>query len=76
MTQKEKLIELIAKKPQPYTYEQLAGYLLANGVVIPVRCEECTHGENDGTGIQCRKYNKQFSNYDFCSYGERRSSNK
>lgn len=51
-----------------------ADYLLANGVVVPVLCNECTHGEDDGTGIQCHKHNKQFGDYDFCSYGER--SNK
>lgn len=48
MTQREKLIELIREAQKGNMLVQwgdIANHLLANGVVIPVRCEECVmHG--------------------------------
>lgn len=80
MTEKERLIELLTKVQYLGGLEEkIADYLIANGVKIPVRCEECKY--NHGKAIFCENYircersgtvrNKSY----FCSYGERRADN-
>ena len=84
MTQKERLVELIAKydklqleegKDDLYYYEHAADYLLDNGVRRVVRCYECEYlgikGLMDG---YCRKdIMGLVSPNDYCSRGERRN---
>ena len=46
MTDREKLIELLKKADSAtwgQTYETYADYLLANGVIVPIRCENCEY---------------------------------
>ena len=75
MTEREKLIELIANKPQPYTYESFADYLLANGVKIPVWCKDCKHRGTDDCpmhyhGIEPNEDFLKAVDNDWCCYGE------
>ena len=80
MTEREKLVELIANKPQPYTHESFADYLLDSGVRLPVRCSECKHHStyvcrNDFTGIihRCEYGIGTYDDDFYCAYGEKRS---
>ena len=88
MNDREKLIALLAEV-LPYSHgcpeyllrakaEMIADHLLANGVTIPTRCEDCKYkfsanGHNkdgcplDGVGLM--------HDDDFCSCGERRDNN-
>lgn len=72
MGMREKLIELT-------TSERLADYLIANGVTIPVRCENCKKGHPElapNGGVWCAKWNHVFCNDGFCSFGEKGISRK
>lgn len=52
--------------------EQIADYLIANGVTIPVRCRDCTMkgDEEECPLLSMAQYTEDM---DFCSYGERRT---
>ena len=41
MGMREKLIELLEDVWSADTWEEIADYLIANGVTIPVRCKDC-----------------------------------
>lgn len=76
MTQREKLIDIMAGSPviSIASYEstrELADYLIANGVVVlPCRCKDCKYfdGEPGQPNIQCSQMHED----DFCSYGVRK----
>lgn len=91
MNQREKLIELLDiaflnsddNYGMPNT-EQVADYLLDNGVVLPCRCENCECGYNwmnDGTGKigKCAFLigDNQYVVADgFCNLGERKGGDE
>ena len=56
--------------------EELIDHLIANGVTIPVRCNDCKHWQESVDGIHkwCPlMMDKETKPDDFCSYGERRT---
>ena len=69
--------------------DDMAKYLIANGVTIPVRCKDCKHKTvtSDGMVCECALPTKRMQDYyiygstilarvepdAFCSYGERRT---
>lgn len=69
---KEQLIELITKEGSVYevnAIEQLADYLLENGVVVVVRCKDCDVPHNKWTG--CPNLNGLIPYGDFyCAKGK------
>lgn len=92
-TDRDKLIELLNNKQQYgiateeppeaiYTIEnhQLADYLLANGVIVPVRCKDCKYcelrypakeiGKEAIEGYYCFANKRYLKSTDFCSCGE------
>lgn len=82
MEQREKLIELldIAFLDSDDNYGmpntgQVADNLIANGVVVPVRCRECVYwqsGENEAEKWEyCRRHRIDIGPHSFCSHGER-----
>lgn len=85
MTDREKLVELLEYGMGKYFLlhfesEIIADVLVANGVRIPVKCEECAHRIEDkdfARGHYCKKRPSNGGYFcednDFCSYGERRS---
>lgn len=81
---RKKLIELIIGGHQKYyepdsvgnTYEVIADHLIANGVTIPVRCQDCKHWKNEINGCTEDKRFCDIGFYmvhkdGFCSFGER-----
>ena len=87
MTDRDRLIELIQNSVDGcarHWAEIIADYLLANGVIVPVRCKDCKYwDENVFDPVFRLKYGKckceHWENYDsyyetdetdFCSYGE------
>ena len=91
MGMREKLIELICvpikvmpdkedmsptiRFKMPYA-EEVADFLIANGVTIPVRCKDCQHHEHYDALLYCghiRGLAGSVAPDDFCSYGERRT---
>jgi hypothetical protein len=71
---RKKLIDLLDEFPVQMEWhdnEDLANYLLSNGVWIPVRCSDCEWFKN-GT---CKNAFGlvTFEENHFCSYGERRA---
>lgn len=85
-TQREKLIELLMQDPELFfdkmgksDYENLADYLLANGVVVlPCRCGECEYHDNygrygsyvGGDVHYCTKLKFGTRDSEFCPYGK------
>ncbi len=69
--------------PDTVSNENVADYLIANGVTIPVRCEECKScmfcypekqiGKEPTPGWYCKEQKSYRRPDDFCSYGERRT---
>jgi hypothetical protein len=51
----------------------LVDMLIANGVVIPVRCKDCRYSEVIVCGRYCDRNEFYPNDDDFCSDGERRS---
>ena len=91
MTDREKLIELIDYWVEcvdlTHWYseeldESLADHLIEEGVTLPVRCEECKHGDRRFSGLclneKCcvkvdgKTYATEIHEGRFCSYGEGR----
>ena len=55
----------------------IADYLIENGVVIPVRCEECAYSERYAESrnlYECKVDKMIMRKYDFCNYGEPKES--
>ncbi len=53
----------------------LIDHLIANGVTIPVRCENCTHHDTDScpdNRVWCSMIRRYMKPDGYCSYGERR----
>lgn len=83
MTDREKLIELIeyaegmVNNDIP-TLEQIADYLIAHGVTIPVRCKDCKHRYfNEYMEEYCCEqwadgFDTVCTDEEFCSRGERK----
>ena len=86
---KEKLIELLKRFEHPVMLGDvevmkwsivlpevllaLADYLIDNGVIIPVLCEDCDHlRHNDEGGTYCAITWTDVDNDDFCSFGRRK----
>lgn len=85
MKQREKLIELLDQNygyVEEQTAENLADYLLANGVVVlPCRCCECEHYSGDSEYGVCHHWQyyldaPEVNGDDFCSYGERKGGDE
>lgn len=87
MGMREKLIDLLMDLPiTRLTYEEMekysgdvADYLLANGVTIPVRCKDCKYRILDLFGGHCCRLHKglaMVTDESFCSYGERKDYGK
>lgn len=60
----------------PYA-EEVADNLIANGVIIPVRCEDCKHRTDKldcGNYLCNRKMIGMVRPSDFCSFGERKEN--
>lgn len=77
MTDRERLIELLDHKVDDdwYTSEEIADYLLTNGVTIPVRCKDCRYCMSDIHGLWCfNDYEHNLQPDDFCSRGERKNN--
>ena len=76
-TMREKLIELLQKFPFK-TVGDHADYLIANGVTIPVMCDDCKHfTEGMAIGMCKRNPDKPIipMPYNaFCSFGERKDN--
>ena len=91
MTDKEILIESLKKgvnrakdkvrgEGSPFSWGDVADYLLANGVVKVVRCKDCKHRANYLGRIMCDLRAEKYQNSivgltateenHFCSYGE------
>lgn len=76
MAMREKLIELLMQDPELFfdrmgesDYENLADYLIANGVIIPVKCDECKYYsiDKDMCGRQvCMSTHRN----GFCDFGK------
>lgn len=77
---KDKLIELLRRSIAPEMMVQpIAEFLEENGVVLPVRCKECVHGEDNGFICRigrgsCMGGGGTFST-SYCDDGERREDN-
>ena len=80
MTDRDKLITLIMKAKSPLislaNAEKIADYLLANGVVVPIRCKDCefyTHiiqasAKWKSKTFYCtRNVNMKMNENDYCS---------
>lgn len=80
----EKLISLLCEfyltHQGPHDVAQLADFLIANGVAIPVRCKDCVNGSSMykdimlKRNVSCNKCGKIWRMNDFCSYGERKTN--
>ena len=76
---REKLIELLEDVWSADTWEEIADYLISNGVTIPVRCHECKHWKNEINGCTEDKRFCDIGFYmvhknGFCSFGERKTN--
>lgn len=81
---RERLIKLLIDSPSlevlfgsDEEYAKNADYLIANGVTIPVRCQDCKHWKNEINGCTEDKRFCDIGFYmvhkdGFCSYGERK----
>ena len=62
------------------TPEDIADYLLENGVAVTVRCKDCEkwyrHTKVDRERGDCRRYNTTKHESGFCDKGERKSKKK
>lgn len=85
LEQREKLIELlewhydVSHELTVAGIENLADYLLANGVVVlPCRCEKCEYkdGEDYGDDIWCNLHDTAMAIDGFCSYGKRKGGDE
>lgn len=78
MDQKTRLIELLQSVPTDPEGNRnvavIAKHLLANGVVVPVRCKDCKYYVSD----VCRQdlAMNLCRDDDFCSYGEKGADNE
>lgn len=59
---------------RPWT-QHLAEHLIECGAVMPIRCKDCKHGQQDGeNGVLCEYGCEEHRPYDhFCAWGERRT---
>ena len=83
MGMREKLIDLLMDLPiTRLTYEEMekysgdvADYLLATGVTIPVRCKDCWKPRKFSDGsLYCPVIQLAVGHESFCSYGERKDN--
>lgn len=86
MTDRDRLIELCDEKIRTMKFQnsdhwfdftekikEIADCLLANGVIVPVRCKDCKYCEKwSDRSIFCNKHIvfMGMNDNDFCSYGE------
>ena len=77
MTDRERLTNIIHNAQNKYLnllkFESsiLADYLIANGIIVPVRCMDCKYRTNKGIGEKFRQRYPFFPEDDFyCGYGE------
>ena len=71
---KEQLVAILEKAGYLSQYPgTMARILMENGVVIPVRCKDCAHQNEDG---DCDIHDEWFTRKpdSFCCYGERRTN--
>jgi hypothetical protein len=77
-----KLIRLIREYYHSYfktTDSGLADYLIANGVTVPVLCQNCTHHDTytcPENRVWCNMLRRYMSLDGYCSYGERKNDEK
>lgn len=81
MEQREKLIELLSEHHSGNYDEakRIADHLIANGVVVPVRCNDCKHFEEGK--LKCRFHSTETQEIQmfptwFCSEGERKGGDE
>jgi len=88
-TEKDCLTKMLMESPSlctlygtPESYAEDADWLLDEGVVVPVRCKDCTQWGGVPFGNVCRRWSAPLAGMknctgpdDFCSYGERKISN-
>ena len=91
MANEKRLIELLESAESAVYWnssdkgfiEKIADHLIANGVTIPVRCEDCKryHTMSPYGGVIykfpiCQEFRCNTKTTDFCSYGERKDNEK
>ena len=62
---------------KPNVFENMADYLIANGVRIPVQCKDCKHMEITPDCLRwCNVWNgiNGMGDEGFCNYGERKGN--
>ena len=75
---KEKLIKLLQSAPKDivenHVIEELAEYLIANGVAIPIRCKNCEYWDEEWKNwrgnSKCKYLNICTRKDGFCSHAE------
>ena len=79
MGMREKLIELLEEAPghannEVYSFREIAVFLVANGVTIPVKCKDCKWWHDQRctniNGANCLIFNPHW----FCCSGERKDN--
>ena len=92
MLERGKLIELLESAESAVYWnssdkgfiEKIAEHLIANGVTIPVRCEECKYSYDGVANLMCGRCGQNINGIrlggvsvkaeHFCSYGERKDN--
>lgn len=71
MTDRERLIDILANSgctADFETFESLADHLIANGVVIPVRCKDCAYVSP--MKFFCNRYKYAILENGYCNKGK------
>ena len=87
MSEKELLIKLIREDINLHDgicrvigrkkVEEVADYLIAKGVKVPVPCRDCKHWHKNGSGCGwCEAWDGGRFHDNFCNYGERKDDGK
>ena len=79
MIHREKLIELLNVDMSGCVgdfAEEMADYLVANGVRVPVQCDQCRFSiDEDAEGwLWCDYWNSGTEFYSYCHHGERKDN--
>ena len=84
MGMREKLLKLLIAAQDLITLSRKADFLVANGVTIPVRCEECKYSYDGVANLMCGRCGQNINGIrlggvsvkaeHFCSYGERKDN--
>ena len=77
---RDRLVELLEQKMHPYLADDIADFLIENGVVPVVRCKDCKYYKAQKQSVNwknkkkycCRVVALKVNENDYCSYGERK----